>query len=444
MTQINTLHGLFRTTNLDVDDTGGAGRPTRRRLRRALAIAVAVPALLLGMIPAAGAAAPPAQLKASAGSGIVQRAVSFTVKNVNGTGIACQADGATYTVRGHITGTAQSLADPQTVTLLEHGLSYGEFFGNSDIPGYNFADDQAQAGHVTVTVDRLGYGSSDKPVGENICFGSRADIAHQEVLQLKAGSYTTTGANSAKFAKVVLAGHSVGAIIAQTEAYTFGDIDGLMVLSYSDTDVGLGATAALAIATQQCQAGGMRQHGDSGPTGYVWFGADTPEKFIEAHFYTPGADPGVVAQVAAMRSEDPCGDILSYKKAVAADLANIGKITVPTLVLTGGKDAIYPVPADKQAALLTDVHDITAVTIPDTGHALTFHYSQDQFQAKVSTWLVGHGFGGWAMPVGAPDTGGGSAAATDHQTQIDIGVLLLLVAAGTLLWTKRRRAGHLS
>ncbi len=403
----------------------------------ALLAVVAVPALLMASAPAASAGTPRAGAVA-ASSEVVQRAVSFTVRNVNGTGIDCKADGATYTVRGHITGTAQSLADPQAVTLLEHGLSYGEFFGNSDIPGYNFADEQAQAGHVTVTVDRLGYGASDKPVGQNICFGSRADIAHQEVQQLKAGSYTTTGVSSAKFGKVVLAGHSVGSIIAQTEAYTFGDIDGLMVLSYSDTDVGLGATAALAIATEQCQAGGMKQHGDSGPTGYVWFGADTPEKFIEAHFYTPGADPTVVARVAAMRSEDPCGDVLSYKAAVAADLANIGKISVPTLVLTGGKDAIYPVPADKQAGLLTGVRDITAVTIPDTGHALTFHRSQDQFQAQLSMWLTEHEFGGWAMPVGSADTGGGSAAASNQPVLLGSGLFLIVLAAGVLLYGRRR------
>ena len=405
---------------------------------RAVLAALSVPALLIACAPAAGAATATVNAGAVASSGeVVQRAVSFSVRNVNGTGIDCKTDGATYTVRGHITGTAQSLADPQTVTLLEHGLSYGEFFGNSNIPGYNFAEQQAEAGHVTVTVDRLGYGASDKPVGQNICFGSRADIAHQEVQQLKAGSYTTTGATSAKFPKVVLAGHSVGAIIAQTEAYTFGDIDGLMVLSYSDTDVSLSATSALAIATQQCQAGGMRQHGDSGPTGYVWFGADTPEKFIEAHFYTPGAEPTVVAQVAAMRSEDPCGDILSYKKAVAGDLANIGKITVPTLVLVGGRDAIYPVPADKQASLVTGSSDVTAVTIPDTGHALTFHRSQDQFQAQLSMWLTHHQFGGWAMPVGSADTGGGSTAATTQPVLYGSGMLLILLAGGVLLYSRR-------
>jgi len=415
-------------------------RTTGRHVRRALLAALAVPALLMAAAAAAGAATVPVHTGSSvAGGEVVQRAVSFAVRNVNGTSIDCKTDGATYTVRGHITGTAQALADPQAVTLLLHGLSYGEFFSNfTAVPGYNFAQQQAEAGHVTVTVDRLGYGASDKPVGQNICFGSRADIAHQMVQQLKAGTYSTTGVGSVKFPKVVLAGHSVGSIIAQTEAYTFGDIDGLMVLSYSDTDVSLAATAALAIATQQCQAGGMRQHGDGGPAGYVWFGADTPEKFIEAHFYTPGADPTVVNAVAAMRSEDPCGDILSYKKAVAADLANIGKISVPTLVLIGGRDAIYPVPADKQASLLTGTADVTAVTIPDTGHALTFHRSKDHFQVQVSMWLADHQFGGWAMPVGSADTGGGSADAASQPLLMGSGVLLLTLAGGVLVFGRRR------
>lgn len=74
-------------------------------------------------------------------------------------------------------------------------------------------------------------------IREDICFGSRADVAHQIVQQLRSGKYTTDGATSLAFPQIVLAGHSVGGLIAQAEAYTFGDIDGLVVLSYSDTDV---------------------------------------------------------------------------------------------------------------------------------------------------------------------------------------------------------------
>jgi len=406
------------------------------RAGRAVLAALTVPVLALSSGGIARAAAPDA---ADTDNGIVQRSVSFTVQNVNRSLIACKADGATYTVRGHLTGSTQSLADPGSVTLLLHGLSYGEFFGDfTAVDGYNFARWQAASGHSTVTIDRLGYGASDKPPGQDICFGSRADIAHQIVQQLRSGKYTTGDAESAAFSKVALAGHSVGGIIAQAEAYSFGDIDGLMVLSYSDTDVSLAATAALGIATQQCQAGGQRQGGDSGPNGYVYFGADLAIKFIEAHFFTANADPAVVNATATLRSRDPCGDVLSYKAAVASNTVNLSKITVPTLVLIGAKDAIYPVPADKQASLLTGSKDVTAITIPDTGHALTLHRSAGTFSTQVSNWLMQKGFGGRVMPAGAPATGGGSTSG-QQVTAISIwGAVLMALGIGGFLVIRRR------
>ena len=156
---------------------------------------------------------------------IIDRAVTFEVSNVNRSAVPCAADGQTYQVRGHLVGTESALADPQTVTLLLHGLSYGEFFSHyAAQQGHHFARKQARDGHVTATIDRLGYDSSDKPQGDGICFGSRADIADQMVQQLKAGSYDAHDASPA-FSKVVLAGHSVGAIIAKASTYSFGSAD---------------------------------------------------------------------------------------------------------------------------------------------------------------------------------------------------------------------------
>lgn len=416
-------------------------RPPIRRSIRCVLAAAAVPLAVLATSGAAVAAPPDAP---SSNDMITQVGVSFTVHNVNRSAIECAADGKSYTVRGHLTAPSESWSDPQAVTLLLHGLSYGEFFGNFDaVPGYNFADSQAAAGHATVTIDRLGYGDSDKPAGKDICFGSRADIAHQIVQQLKAGSYSVDGSASPRYRQVVLAGHSVGGIIAQAEAYSFGDIDGLMVLSYSDTDVSPAAQGALAVALQECRAGGEKQDGTTGPDGYVYFGAKTPETFIEAHFYTGNADPSVVDATATLRSRDPCGDVLSYEAAAATNLKNLSKIDVPTLVLTGGADAIYPVRADKQASLLTGSSDVTAVTLPLTGHAIALHRSADLFSSNVAGWLADHDFGGWAMPVGAPDTGGGSTAAqsplgdTGRVVLLTTGVLCILAAAAVLF---RRRA----
>ncbi len=405
------------------------------------------PLLLLGTAPLVQAAQPASGSGSGSvnGSQTVQREVSFEVQNVNRSKIPCEADGQTYTVRGSITGPREALEDPQAVTLFLHGLSYGEFFGNFDEqPGYNFAEKQAAAGHVTVTVDRLGYDSSDKPDGTGICFGSRADVAHQIVTQLRSGDYQADdAAGGPAFEKVVLAGHSVGGIIAQAEAYSFGDIDGLMVLSYSDTTVSPAAMGALETAIAACEAGGSTSEGDPGSPGYVFFGAETPEMFIKAHFFTDNAEPAVVDATAALRNMDPCGDITSYKAAVDTNNENVGSITTPTLVLIGGEDAIYPIQAEEQAALLTGVEDITSVTIPDTGHALTLHKSKDQFSAEVSAWLEAN-FGSSQMgqiPAGGADTGV-AGTPTNRTTEIATGIAALtgtlLLAAGAMIGIRRR------
>lgn len=403
------------------------------------------PLLLMGTAPLVQAAQPASGSGSVNGSQTVQREVSFEVQNVNRSKIPCEVDGQTYTVRGSITGPREALEDPQAVTLFLHGLSYGEFFGNfNEQPGYNFAEKQAAAGHVTVTVDRLGYDSSDKPDGTGICFGSRADVAHQIVTQLRSGDYQADdAAGGPAFEKVVLAGHSVGGIIAQAEAYSFGDIDGLMVLSYSDTTVSPAAMGALETAIAACEAGGSTSEGDPGSPGYVFFGAETPEMFIKAHFFTDNAEPAVVDATAALRNMDPCGDITSYKAAVDTNKENVGSITTPTLVLIGGEDAIYPIQAEEQAALLTGVEDITSVTIPDTGHALTLHKSKDQFSAEASAWLEAN-FGSsqmGQMPAGGADTGvAGTSTNKTAETASGIAALTgaLLLTAAAMLGIRRR------
>ena len=356
---------------------------------RLAAAALLTVATAITWLPTSAAAQTPAQRP---GPVVVEQSVTFTVRNVNRTEIDCAADGRTYQVRGHIVGPAGAIDDADAVTLFLHGLSYGEFFTNFDlVPGYNFADKQARDGHVTVTIDRLGYDSSDRPATLLTCIGAQADIADQIVRQLRSGDYDTgNGARSSRsFDQVVLAGHSVGGLIAQTVAHTFGDIDGLMVLSYSDVAFSPSAQLAAARASLECVAG---RPGPPG-RGYVFFGA-TPLDFVKAHFFVSNASPVVTAATAAIRNQDPCGDVLSYVGAVTNDLAHVDEIDVPTLVLIGGEDAIYPVPASTQAALLTGSDDVTAVTLPATGHAVTLHYTADAFQNILSTWLDQHGFPG--------------------------------------------------
>lgn len=363
-------------------------RPVMNK-RRATIATVAALALILGTATAVSASTPSSSsAEGHSKADVATLPVSFVVQNVNRSKVACAVDGKTYTVRGHITGPAKTLSS-RTIngtTLYLHGLSFGEFFWRFDqAAGYNYAESQAKAGQVSVTIDRLGYGASDKPDGNAICVGSRADIAHQIVLQLKAGSYRVVPSRTApKFAKVVLAGHSYGGQIAQVEAYSFGDIDGLAVIGYSDRVQSARLKSNAAYATSVCSTGGLRV-GGVGPAGYAPFGA--PSGAATALFNR--ADPQVEAAALQLLTLDPCGDTAFFAKATAVDLANVASIRVPVLVIAGSADALFPPPtvAD-QASLFTGSPAVAKITLPGIAHAITIERTFDTAALRtVDRWL---------------------------------------------------------
>lgn len=118
---------------------------------------------------------------ATAGPGVAERAVSFTVVNRETHPVTpgCPEDNATYTVRGHLTGPADRL-DDETIdagSLYVHGHSFSEeLWRYRAVEGYDWVAEMAELGHVSVSYDRLGYESSDKPHGDASCYTTEADV----------------------------------------------------------------------------------------------------------------------------------------------------------------------------------------------------------------------------------------------------------------------------
>ncbi len=316
----------------------------------------------------------------------MQIPISFEVRNVNRSKVACASDGATYTVRGHLVAPTQGLRARRlpATTLYLHGLSFGEFFWNfQQAQEYNYAVDEAERGHSSVVIDRIGYNSSDKPNGYQVCVGSRADMAHQMVLALRSGNYHLDGRAAPRFRQVALAGHSYGGQIAQVEAYSFGDIDGLIVLAYADRVQSDRLKANAAYTAKVCAAGGLRV-GGTGPAGYAPFG---PPSGATASLFA-SSPARVKAAALQLLTIDPCGDTASFTPAVAVDLANLNRITVPVLVVSGDKDALFPPPAGPdQASLFTGSRRVSQTTLTDTAHAFTLEHGQDQLVRTVDRWL---------------------------------------------------------
>ena len=361
--------------------------------RRLLAL-TALLALVAALLPLSSA-----RSQSAPDADIVEIPVDFEVVNRNSTPIVCNQEGVdvngqTYTLSGVLTAPADALDDEDaTVTLILHGLGYGSFFSNFElVDGYDFARKQAEAGNITVAIDRLGYDESPMPNGFETCLGAQADMANQVIVQLRRGEYQVDDRDAPAFSQVVLAGHSVGGLLAQAVAYSFEDaVDGLVVLSYSDVVVSDLAMQYAAEAVEACSEEGG-QLSERGAPGYVAYGED-PVDFVIGHFATGNADPQVTRLTVDRRNINPCGDLLSFSAAVNTNLRNLDQIDVPVLVLAGEDDAFFPPPAvERQAELFTGAESVTTEVIADTGHALTLHLSRDEFASEITHWLQDNGF----------------------------------------------------
>lgn len=338
---------------------------------------------------------------------IVDVPVSFRVENVNRSKVPCldQPSGGTVVIRGHLTGPRSSLlergnpAGPQqdsdqvgnAATLYYHGLGYGEFFWRyKDKPGYDYGAEMAKRGHVSVTVDRLGYGASTGPDGMRICYGSQATIAKQIIDQLKQGAYTAErGPKPPRFHRVALAGHSAGGFIAEMTAYSFADVDALIVMGYSDTLVTPATLTALTDSAGRCVAKPERQNGTSGPGHYVRFGP-TDADFTAGHIYD--MDPEIKAKLLSIRSRDPCGDILSIPPSFVFNQLSVQSMNVPILQLVGANDALFGV-AGQTGVNLQQLRYVASVdqeghSVPGTGHAMTLGRSAPKVRAMLDQWLT--------------------------------------------------------
>ena len=356
--------------------------PTIRTALTTAAVA-ALTAAVVAAPPAAAATVGDTTRAAPRAAAVTSLDVSFTVRNVNRSALKCASDGKTYTIRGHLVGPATLLDDarvPLATTYL-HGLSFGQFFWRfTGTPGYDYSANQARNGQVSLVIDRLGYRFSDQPNGYQVCAGSRADMAHQIVTQLKAGNYRAEGRETPPAADaVVLAGHSYGAQIAALEAHSFGDIDGLIQIGYADRVQSQLLRDNAKYTANLCAQGGVPRKRTYAPLG--------PVSGAPAALYN-SATPRVKQQTLKLLTLDPCGDTASFSAATKRNLQRNDDIEVPVLVVAGGADKLFPKPAGPdQAKLFTGSKDVTAVVLPATAHAFTFERTRLTLASKIDRWL---------------------------------------------------------
>ncbi|WP_028637568.1 alpha/beta hydrolase [Nocardioides sp. URHA0032] len=337
-----------------------------------LGVLTALVATLLAA-PAATAASP--RVESRVGS----RGVVFDVENTNATSVLCAPDNRSYHLRGRLVGPAQDLdgiGGALRVNVLVHDFGTGGWFWNlAGHPAYDYATRLAEHGETSLVLDRLGYGTSRLPDGDATCLGAQADMLHQVVQHLASGQYRFTNPDlgtTPAAAHVVTQGHGVGAAIAQVEAGTFDDVDGLVLMSWTDR----GATA---LATRTA----ARQSRDCAGTDYAPFAA-TRADFRSLMFAT--APAAVQRAAASRRSEDPCGDVGSLSPFLLASNLAAGKVDAPVLLLYGGQDKLNRASArDAQASSYPT--KVTTKIFRGAGSALPLERSADRVRAAVLRWL---------------------------------------------------------
>ncbi len=320
--------------------------------------------LLTCLLMTSGWAVVPAQAADTA----LSEPVSFSVVNHNQTLVPCASDGRTHQLRGRLVSPASPASEPTgRINVLVHDITAGGWFWHlREHPDHDYASRLADQGETSLVLDRLGYDESPLANGWRTCFGAQATMLHQVVQALRADGYD----------EIVLHGHSVGAAVAELEAATFQDVDGLVLMSWSDAGASFRAIA---------EAGKQHTACLLSRTGYAPYGK-TDRDFQALLFATAPDDVRLTAS--SLRNPDPCGDAVSLATLVVVNNLVTRLIDVPVLLLFGGRDALTrPDGRLLQRFAYSPGAQVTAHVVPGAGSALPLEASASDTRATVLDWL---------------------------------------------------------
>jgi pimeloyl-ACP methyl ester carboxylesterase len=327
---------------------------------------------LLPLAPPAGAApTKPAAPK------VVSRAVTFDVENYNSTSALCAGDDQTYPLSGRLVGPRRSvegLSDALRVTVLVHDDGTGSWFWHlPSLPSHDYAGRLARRGETVLVIDRLGYGASGRP--DRSCLGAQADVLHQVVQHLRSGTFEFTKprfGSAPAAAHVVLQGHGTGAAIAQLEAGTFDDVDGLALMSWTDSSTTTAARETVSARTRACTGGAT-----TAPA------AADDAAFRQLLFAR--APEAVQARASALRAPVPCTDVLSRTTSLSAVRGAASRVDAPVLLLYGDADPLTS--AEGRATQATAyAAEVTTRTFAGSGNAVSLERPAQVTNAMLA-WL---------------------------------------------------------
>ncbi len=312
---------------------------------------------------------------------VISRQVAFDLVNTNDTDLLCVPDGRDYTVTARLVGPrgdVLGLDGATRINVLVHDAGTGGWFWGLDSPRrFDYARKLARRGETSLVLTRLGYDQNALDSGRDTCLGAQATMLHQVVQHLKSGNFRFTGpvgTTTPAAGHVVVHGHGLGAAVAQLEASTFDDVEGLVLMSWTDNRFSQRAV-------QESVRQGVRCLGAD----YAGFG-ETRRDFRELLFAS--APTRVQRTAVRLRNDVPCGDVLSLAGMVTSLTLGTGSIEAPALLLFGADDArIREGAAEEQAHRFRSSTAVRTRTFPGTGSALPLEQRAPQVRREVLSFL---------------------------------------------------------
>jgi pimeloyl-ACP methyl ester carboxylesterase len=317
-------------------------------MRRLLHVAVCMVVTVAGFALTGRA---PAQTR---GVGLIRQRVEFSVTKTR----FPDESGAPHTIVGY---RYETFCQSPTAVLLMHGLSYTKEAW--DVPGYSVAQKIAEAGYAVFAIDRLGYGESKLKNGYDVTHLGYADMARQIVEQLRKQG----------FSHVVLGGHSAGAGTTELEAGLFGGVDAIIPMGWHHRP-----------SNQLGQDFFTGDYPRAAQADYEYF-LGTPEHRAEM-FYTPSADPAVVAADTKAAVKTPSGEIFSI--GAQPSRLVVGKIKVPVFLQFGDSDRLFEVQyAQMHAEEFRSSPSVTIDIVKDAGHTFMLTKNGPAGTDRMVNWL---------------------------------------------------------
>jgi pimeloyl-ACP methyl ester carboxylesterase len=271
----------------------------------------------------------------------------------------------------------------ETVQLLVHGGTHNRNYFNMQVQGsdYSYASAAAERGFATLSIDRLGAGSSSRPPSAEVTLDNGSVALHGVVSQLRSGELTGSA-----FKNVVWIGHGFGNIYAWKYAARYSDIDAYVVTSYlHKMKPSWSAHGNKALIP----AGGQLD------SGYLTTAPGTRGDL----FYNSNADPAVIAEDEKHKDTLTVTELQQSAElgTLPPDQAPSASIRVPTLLMIGQDDNVFCGPPDGLDCAEGNVYatekpyypeaELTVEVIPQTGHASLLHRTAPQAQKTILHWI---------------------------------------------------------